>query len=431
MRAFLLGLVTLVLPLAGGVDDPPEMPEDVLHFDRGRPAKGVILRNDSSGIWLGQKSKVKRFDVSEVVEMEGPRASYAEYLGKMREEFNQSPDADRCVEMAKWCEEHGLLRDASLYYWRALLDNPTHEEANEALDHKKSRGLYRIPVKGHGRMSMQELREHRAADFDDCWKLSTMHFDVEAAGDLPDVLAACSDLEAVYAAFYEAFQETVGFWELREPLRIRIYPTLDDMPPASGTVEAYFHPSTRTVYTYFKDGVAQELVHEAIHAILYGAVREFARNDPATPGWLDEGIAEYMEHHLIGNPGDRTLTPLPIHLPSLETHLDHERPDSIQRVLNYQKSDYFASTGQDLKYAQSYGLVYFLLHNEDEKLREGMNRFLASVFERKGSSTHFKDALEIRNWDDFEESWVTWLREQRQAAKEAAAAGPAGTDDGN
>lgn len=422
MRLFLLGLLALIAPTSG-VDDPPEMPEDIVHFSKGRPAKGILLRNDSSGIWLGQKSKVKHYEVAEVVEITGPRAAYPEYVEKMRAEFNEQPDAERCVAMAEWCKEQGLVRDAELYYWRALLDNPSYDAAHEGLGHKKSRGVYRIPVKGHGKMSVTEMREHRAADFDEAWHLTTTHFDVEAAGDLPDVLAACADLEMVYSAFYKEFQETVGFWDLREPLRIRIYPTLGDMPPASGTVDAYFHVSTRTVYTYFKDGVAQELVHEGIHAILYGAVREFARNDPSTPGWLDEGIAEYMEHHLIGNPGDRTLVVEPIHLPSLETQLDHDRPESIQRVLNLQKSDYFASTGQDLKYAQSYSLVYFLLHSGDDERRDGMNRFLASVFERKGSSSHFKDAMNIRNWDDFEESWIAYLQEQRKAAKDAAGAG--------
>ena len=95
----------------------------------------------------------------------------------------------------------------------------------------------------------------------------------------------------------------------------------------------------------------------------------------------------------------------------------------MQRVLNYQKSDYFASTDQDLKYAQSYGLVYYLLHSGDDELRDGMNRFLSSVFERKGSSSHFKDAMSIRDWDDFEKGWVAYLQEQRNAAKNAARAG--------
>ena len=55
-----------------------------------------------------------------------------------------------------------------------------------------------------------------------------------------------------------------------------------------------------------------------------------------------------------------------------------------------------------------------------------MNRFLASVFERKGSSSHFKDAMGIRDWDDFEERWIAYLEERRAAAKEAAEKAQAG-----
>jgi len=419
MRLALLCLIAALLPT--GPDEVENAP-DVVQLQKGRPLEGVILRNDHTGVWLAQKSKVKQYDLTDIESMQGPRVVFPEYLEKMRTEFNLQPDADRCVELAQWCEEQGLHRDAAIYYWRALIDNPTHDAAHAGLGHKKSRGVYRMPVKGHGKLSVTELRELRAEDFDEAWEITTSHFLVEAAGDLPDVLSACADLEMVYSAFFAAFQETVGFWELREPLRIRIYPNKDAMPPASGTVDAYFHDSSRTVYTYFRDGVAQALTHEGSHAILYGAVREFARNDPALPGWLDEGIAEYMEHHLIGNPGDREFAPTPPHYPSFEAHMNHERPDSIQRVLNYQKSDYFASTGQEMKYAQSYTLFYFLMHSGDEDLREGMNRFLASVFERKGSSTHFKDALGIRKWDKFEELWIEFTQAQLDAAKEAAKA---------
>ena len=204
MRSWLLGLLALATPFLA---DEPEVPEDVVHFAKGRPQEGVLVRNDSSGVWLAQKSKVRHYDVSEVVKVEGPRAAYPEYIERMRAEFNEQPDADRCVELAKWCEENGLTRDAQLYYWRALLDNPTHDAAHEGLGHRKSRGLYRIPVKGHGKLSVQEIREVRASDFDDCWELTTMHFKVEAAGDLPDVLAACADLEMVYSAFFKEFQE--------------------------------------------------------------------------------------------------------------------------------------------------------------------------------------------------------------------------------
>jgi hypothetical protein len=62
------------------------------------------------------------------------------------------------------------------------------------------------------------------------------------------------------------------------------------------------------------------------------------------------------------------------------------------------------------------------LHSGDPETGDGMNRFLASVFERKGSSTHFKDALDIRDWDEFEARWTTYLSDARAKAKEKAEA---------
>jgi uncharacterized protein DUF1570 len=400
MLAFVLSLFIL---LPGGGDDPPL---DKVQLTKGKPIQGVILRNDASGVWLAQKSRIKHFPRADVVSMEGPRVSYPVYLDKMRAEFNQSADADRCVIMAKWCEQKGLIRDANLYYWRALLDNPSHQAANEALGHRKSKGRYRIKVKGKGKMSFTELQEYHQAEFKDGWELTTTHFNVKGSGSLADMLGACADLELLYQAYFNAFQEVVGFWELREPLTIYLYPSRGDMPPLSSTTGGYFDFSSRTVYAYFKDGVAQNLIHEASHAVLYGSIREFARNDPAIPGWLYEGLANYMEKGFAGNPGDRTFMPKRAHPEYFETHSKADKPDGIQRVLNYRPSDFLASTNQALKYSESYTLFFYLLNSGDDEILDGCYRFLASVYERKGSSSHFKNAMEIRDWDTFEEDWL-------------------------
>jgi uncharacterized protein DUF1570 len=414
MLAYVLSLFML-LPHNG--DDPPL---DKVQLTRGKPIQGVILRNDAGGVWLAQKSRIKHFPRKDVLSLEGPRVSYPVYLDKMRGEFNQSPDADRCVKLAQWCEEQGLIRDAELYYWRALLDNPSHEAANQALGHRKSKGRYRIKVKGEGKLSFSELQKHHQSEFKNGWELTTAHFDVKGSGSLADMLAACADLEQLYQAYFKAFQEVVGFWELQEPLTIYLYASRSAMPPLSSTTGGYFDISTRTVYAYFKDGVAENLIHEASHAVLYGSIREFARNDPAIPGWLYEGLANYMEKGFAGNPGDRTFLPKRAFTEFFETHATDDKPDRIQRVLNYRPSDFLASTNQVLKYAESYTLLFYLLNSEDGEILDGCHRFLASVYERKGSSTHFKNALEIRDWDAFEENWLHFVEQVVADAKAKA-----------
>jgi hypothetical protein len=405
MLATLLTCACLVF--AGGGEDPPP---DTIQLTKGKPIQGIVLRSDENGVWLAQKSRIKHFELTEVVSMSGPRVIYPEYLDKMRAEFREPPDAERSTAMGNWCRENGLLRDADIYFWRALLDDTNYGPAHEALGHRKNRGIYQIPVKGKGKMDFQELREYHGSHFQDGWQITTAHFDIQASCDLPDILNACADLEQMYQAYFQAFQSIVGFWEIRDPMRVQIYPTRDDMPPLSGTIGAYFKNDTRTLYCYFKDGVAEGLMHESVHAITHGSIREFARNDPAVPGWFWEGTANYFAKGMSGNPGDRTFIPNRPHMEFFETQREHDNPDSIQRVMNYQSSDFMASTGQKLKYAESYTLMYYLLNSDDPEMLEKCHTFIASVYERKGSSTHFKKIMGIRKWDDFQDDWWDYIQ---------------------
>ncbi len=388
---------------------PEETPPDVITLTKGKPQKGHLLRVDEHGVWLAQKSRIKHYELTDVVGMEGPRVIYPEYLEKMRAEFREPPNAERSTELGKWCQENGLVRDADLYFWRALLDQSNYAPAHEALGHKKKRGIFQIPVKGKGKMDFQELRKFRQSHFQDGWEFTTAHFNIKASCDLPDLLNACADLEQVYQAYYTNFQAIVGFWETREPMNVQVYPNRDEMPKLSGNVGAYFKPDTRTLYCYFKDGVAEDLVHEAVHAITHGSIREYARDEPAVPGWFWEGSANYFAKALTGNPGDRSFTPEQPDMELFEALQNHAKPDTIQRVMNYQPGDFMASTGQQLKYASSYALFFYLMNSGDEELLERFHTFMASVYDRKGSSTHFKKIIKIRNWDDFQDDWWDYV----------------------
>lgn len=400
-----LSLATAAPWHTSATSGPEDPPPDVLTMAKGKAQKGVLLRMDENGVWLAQKSRIKHFELDEVVGMEGPRVVYPEYLEKLRAEFREPPNAERSTELGNWCVENGLVRDAQIFFWRALLDQSNYAPAHEALGHRKKRGIYQIPVKGKGKMDFQELREFRQSHFKNGWEFTTAHFNVQASCDLPDLLNACADLELVYESYYKSFQSIVGFWETRDPMNVQIYATRDDMPPISGNVGAYFKPDTRTLYCYFKDGVAEGLIHEAVHAVMHGSIREFARDEPAIPGWFWEGCANYFAKALTGNPGDRAFTPDQPDMELVEALLDHDRPDSIQRVMNYQAGDFMASTDQQLKYASSYALFFYLMNSGEEEMLEKFHTFIASVYERKGSSTHFKKIMQIRDWDDFQEEW--------------------------
>ncbi|MBC8330151.1 MAG: DUF1570 domain-containing protein [Planctomycetes bacterium] len=392
--------------LAGG--DPPP---DTLHLDRGKTVTGIILRVDADEVLISEGSRVKSYKMSEVQSMEGPRVAYAEYVQRLRQHFGQADaSADDAVALAEWCQEKGLLRDTEFLYLRALCLDQDHEKAREALDHTRRGDGWSVKIGNGGRTTWDKLLERRL-EMNEAWELSSFHFDVEAAGPLPDILAAMAEMEQVYAAYFELFQPTVGFHEVQAAIPAHIYPGRDGFPSQSNFLDAYFDRAARSLRSYFTEGLASRIQHETVHAVMYYTAREWDKKEPNLSGWLEEGVATYIDASLDGPPGSLTFEPGKLDEASFRDHRDAEKKDDMTRVLNYQASDFGASTGQVRRYAESYTLTHFLLHGDDGARAEAFSRFLALSYRGQGSMSHFKKALDLRKLDDLEEEWELYVEE--------------------
>jgi len=398
----------LLLPLQGGLNlrNPP----DRFELMDGRTLEGVLLRRDGEGIHIAQKSRVRVIPEKNVRKLEGPRVAYPDYITRLRLAFRKKPvDPEATLQLAAWCRDHGLLRDERLHLLRTLLIDPGNGAAHEALGHRLLGGRWRVPTPQGGLVPWAEVLDRRRS-FATPWKITTSHFSVQAAGDLEEVLDLASSLEVLYDAFFEMFQARTGFYEVREPVSILVYPDEKDFPRQSGTFQVYFDPITRVVRTFFRDGRAVSVEHEVTHALLHDTIREFERDEPMVPGWLDEGLANYMAVAMAGHPEAPHFEPGRRSPHYFQVQARHRHPDSIIRVLTYKSGEFTSTTNSDLKYAESYTLVYFLLHSEDPGLREGFFRFLRSVYARQGSMSHFKKALGIRDLDQLEARWTAYVR---------------------
>ena len=80
-----------------------------------------------------------------------------------------------------------------------------------------------------------------------------------------------------------------------------------------------------------------------------------------------------------------------------------------KRLLALSTGDYQASSGRDLKYAQSYTLVHFLLHGDERAHREGFLEFLRSLYQGKGSATDLKRCLKA-DWRKLGASWQAYVK---------------------
>ena len=62
-------------------------------------------------------------------------------------------------------------------------------------------------------------------------------------------------------------------------------------------------------------------------------------------------------------------------------------------MLNFASGDFHDSSNVDLKHAQAYTLVHFLLHGDEGRHRAGFFAFLRGAYAGKASSTDFKSAI--------------------------------------
>ena len=77
--------------------------------------------------------------------------------------------------------------------------------------------------------------------------------------------------------------------------------------------------------------------------------------------------------------------------------------------MTFDSTDFLASSRADLKYAEAYTLVHFLLHAENGRRRPGFIAFLKSAFKGQASQTHFKDAIGGTD-AEIERAWRAYVK---------------------
>jgi hypothetical protein len=76
--------------------------------------------------------------------------------------------------------------------------------------------------------------------------------------------------------------------------------------------------------------------------------------------------------------------------------------------MTFDSGEYLASSRQDLKYAQSYTFVHYLVAGDDGRHRPGFEDFLRSAWRGQGSSTDLERALGAKI-DALDRAWSAWV----------------------
>jgi hypothetical protein len=374
---------------------------DATDYDRDlvvlKPEKAIecrILRVDEKQVVTLQGSREVVIKRDQVVRFERSLDLCEEFLTRAHK-HEKEKDAGGLLQLAGWCEEKRLRRFAQNCHLAILLIDPQHETANKALKHVRGSTGWLVPFKGAALPFAEVLK--RRGDWGSAWELSSLHYDLRTDAPLPRALQLLRDLEWFYLTFFALFGTDLHLDDRTERMVAHVYKDHAKVPKPSSTSAAYFDPAARTLYTGFEGGrtggFPVALDHEATHQVFFHTLR-FRATGGSVPGWLDEGLAEYLR------------TVIERDAPGGQPKVDPGRRDRacfqaaasgreyrIERLLTLEADDFYASTGQAEKYANSYAWVHYLQFGDGGAWRIKFRDFVREAYAGKGTSSTFKKLM--------------------------------------
>ncbi len=361
---------------------------DTVTLTRGSAVEGRVLRVEADAVRVQVGSRVRTIPRDRIQSIDSVAQHHRQLLTALRRTDQAS--AAQLLELVEQCDTGRLEHEARLLCYRILLLDPDHPEANERLGHRDTGNGWRLPVAG--RWLPLAVVEERRMRWNDAWQLRSEHFEVRCDRGLATTIRVLFELEYFYAGFYELWQRELELDELLTPATCYVYGDREQFPSASNNVGAWFSQSENVLYTWMQgDGRPFALFHEATHAVLYNLAGGSRSGRGRLPPWLDEALAEHMETVIVPvRPGIATLRPDRVHRGHLALVAESRDPYSLQRVLNFNSSDYGASSKQRLKYAQSYALFHHMLTGAGGTYRDRFTQYLRDALAGRGQASTFK-----------------------------------------
>ena len=387
-----------VILAAGGA-----RPVDRIELRDGKKIEGYVLLERKDELVVLVDSRERTVQRSKVASIRSASRS----LEAAFELYDQIPvgDAAGLADLARHCKDEALPGEADVFALAALCCDADNAAAHALLGHKRRKGGW-FARRGGDLVPFAELLPARA-DLRDPWKLRTSHYALLTNLSLRDAVAIAIDLERFYGAFFELMGAEIEVSEVVVPLDVGVYGDSRSFPESVINRRAYFDPKTAQVVI---DASAVEprtsLIHEATHQLLHATAVNTRAGLGEIPGWVDEGLAEYLSASLRGEGGHARFDLGAIAEHHFTAHRDAKEPYDLPRVLQFASGDFLGSSRMDLKYAQSYTLVHFFLHAEQRRYRGKFFAFLKSAYAGSASTTDFKSVVDVPE-KELEAAWKT------------------------
>ena len=222
-------------------------------------------------------------------------------------------------------------------------------------------------------------------------------------------------MDTVFAAFHKRFSH----WQPRhsDPMSLYLFRTQDGFLNfmarqgirAQNTSGLFFVKGSLRGLATWTRGKSQAanlavLQHEGFHQFAH---QYFGQGLPV---WANEGLAQYFEDGILV---DRKLT-LGIangrRIALVRRALEFGTTIPFDELLSMRSEQWSRSVTSgdarsNLLYAQSWSIIYFLVHGDQGKYRRAFDRYLGQVAAGRSSDRAFAMAFQIRSTVPFEKKW--------------------------
>jgi len=405
----ILAILALAQPALASLLTGGDRPPDQVVLVDGTRLEGRVVLEDEARIVLRIGSRDRVLDRAQIQSSVSRLGAWREALERWR--GLDAENATKIADIAAFATRLGLVEEARVFALRAIAVDPEHRAAREMLGHeRKEKDKDWTFREGTRRWTWKE-RVGKSKEFRNGWELETTHWSLRTNLPLLEATNAILELEGLYAAYFDLIAPEVGAYHVEAPLAARIHADSASFPEIAAG-RGFYDRAGNVLAVNAEAGLDRGLlVHEAIHQLLAATAVLTRGGRGAISPWLDEGLADYFRATMGGSPGRLGYDANAIDARSMRMQAHSKETYKLSRILTFDSGDYISTSRQDLKYAQSYTFVHFLIAADDGRYRARFFDFLRSAWKGQGSSTDLEAALGSKI-DAVEKGWIAWVRDR-------------------
>ena len=344
---------------------------DLVVLKDGKQVECRVILETEDSVLTRRGSRKKEYPREEIAEIHSVERSLRQLFERYDALPQRTPAA--LAELALFCEQNELPSEARNLWIQVLTLDPENEQAWTELGgvHTERRG-WRLKVRGRF-YTLDQLRE-RVSDWKHAMELPTAHFLLKTDIEPERALNIALNLERAYMTFYDVLGEALELQVFDEVPEVHVFKDPKDYPtPRFQGDQAWFSRGENTVYVNGAGpDVARAAVFKLTHALVLNSFRRTIGGNGSIAPWTERALGEAFSYALRVEDG---VASWEFGRPILEYfrfQAADSEPLEMKRVVAAGYGAFNNGTDARRYNAECHTLMFFLLHAEEGRYRDGV-----------------------------------------------------------